>query len=183
MQTKRLSDSIEESLNQQLGREADAAQVYLSYGTWADAAGYPGISNFLMRHAAEERNHMMKILEYIQARGGRAKIRAIAAPPADPENIEDCFQRVFQHEVDNTSSIYRIVSQSMQEQDWATWNFLQWFVKEQTEEEAMALALIDRIHIAGGKNAPAAALLQLDAEMSSRPDDEPSPEAATAEKP
>lgn len=183
MQTKRISDAMEESLNQQLSREADAAQVYLSYGTWADAAGLPGVANFLMRHAAEERNHMMKILEYVQARGGRAKIRAIAAGPKDPAHLQECFEMVFRQETDNTASIYRIVNQSMQEQDWATWNFLQWFVKEQAEEETMALALLDRVRIAGGKDTPAAALLQLDTELQVKKDDAADPVNATAENP
>ncbi|MGC4057489.1 MAG: ferritin [Chitinophagaceae bacterium] len=183
MNTKRLSDSIEKALNGQLTKEAQAAEVYLSYGTWADENGYSGIANFLYRHASEERNHMMKVLEYIQNRGGRARITAIPAPGPDPQSIQDCFEKVFQHEVDNTTAIYAIAQMSMQEQDWATWNFMQWFVKEQVEEETLALQLLDRIKIAGGKNAQDDALLQLDRELKDKPDDAPAPETATAENP
>src|SRR5882757_9954240 len=122
MNTNRLSQTIEAALNDQMTKEANAAQIYLSYGAWADSEGYEGISNFLFRHAHEERNHMMKILEYILKRGGTVKITAIAAPPADPSSVNNCFEKVFQHEVDNTIAVYKIVKMSHDEGDWATWN-------------------------------------------------------------
>ena len=65
MNTNRLSPALTEALNAQMTREAHAAQIYLSYGAWAENLGYGGVANFLFRHAHEERNHMMKILEYI----------------------------------------------------------------------------------------------------------------------
>src|SRR5436190_23840747 len=109
MDTNRLSANIQSALNDQMTREAHAAQIYLSYGSWADRAGYGGIANFLFRHANEERNHMMKILEYLLKRGGTVKVTSIPAPPADPKNVNDCFEKVFDHEVDNTKSIYKVV--------------------------------------------------------------------------
>lgn len=171
--TNRLSSKMESGLNAQLTKEAHAAQIYLSYAIWADDKGYSGVANFLFRHAAEERNHMMKVLQYVQSRGGRAKVEAIPAPPADPKDMNDCFHKVFAHEVDNTEAIYNLVNMSMAEGDWASWNFLQWFVKEQIEEEALALDLIDKITIAGGKNASNDALFDLDRELEKKPDDEP----------
>ena len=171
--TKRLSSEMESGLNAQLTKEAHAAQIYLSYAIWADDEGYSGVANFLFRHAAEERNHMMKVLQYIQSRGGKAKIVTIPAPPSDPENMNDCFYKVFAHEVDNTEAIYNLVNKSMAEADWASWNFLQWFVKEQIEEEALALDLIDKITIAGGENASNSALYDLDRELENKPDEEP----------
>ena len=65
MNTNRLSKTLTAALNMQLTKEAYASQIYLSYGAWANHQGYAGIANFLFRHAQEERNHMMKILEYI----------------------------------------------------------------------------------------------------------------------
>jgi ferritin len=69
MKTNRLSDQLTEALNAQMTKEAHASQIYLSYASWADNNGYSGISNFLFRHAAEERDHMMKLFEYILKRG------------------------------------------------------------------------------------------------------------------
>src|SRR4051812_41123706 len=131
MNTNRLSETVTQALNNQLTKEAHAAQIYLSYGAWADSNGFGGTANFLFRHAQEERNHMMKILEYILKRGGVVRVTAIDAPPADPSSMNDCFEKVFKHEVDNTRAIYDVVNLTMKEGDWATWNFMQWFVKEQ----------------------------------------------------
>src|SRR6195952_4837568 len=148
MNTNRLSKSLTRALNDQMTKEAHASQIYLSYAAWASSAGYGGIANFLFRHAQEERNHMMKILEYILQRGGTVKVDAIPAPPPDPSNVQTCFEKVLEHEIDNTNAIYKLVKMSFTEEDWATWNFMQWFVKEQTEEELLALSLLDKIKIA-----------------------------------
>jgi len=95
MDTNRLSGTIAKALNQQMTNEAHNAQIYLSYGAWADGKGYEGISNFLFRHANEERNHMMKILEYILKRGGKVVVTEIPAPGPDPLNVNDCFEKIF----------------------------------------------------------------------------------------
>jgi len=171
MNTNRLSKPIEEILNKQLAKEADAAQIYLSYGAWADNEGYSGVSNFLFRHSQEERNHMTKVMEYILERGGKPKISAISAPPKDPGNLQECFEKIFKHEVDNTTAIYEIVSLSQAEKDWSTWNFAQWFVKEQIEEESLALDLLDKLKIAGGDKASNESLLYLDSQLAREEDE------------
>src|ERR1700753_3268997 len=153
METNRLSKTIAKALNEQMTKEAHAAQIYLSYASWASDQGYEGVANFLFRHANEERNHMMKILEYILERGAKVQIDTIPGVSDNPKSVNDCFQKVFEQEVSNTESIYKLVKQSFDEQDWATWNFMQWFVKEQTEEETLALNLLDKIKVAGGETA------------------------------
>ena len=165
MKTNRLSEKLSKALNEQMTKEAHASQIYLSYAAWADNNGFAGIANFLFRHAAEERNHMMKILEYILNRGAQAEVSAIPAPAPDPTSINNCFEKVFEHEIDNTNSIYKVVKMALDEEDWATWNFLQWFVKEQIEEENLANYLMDKITLAGGENAKGDALYQLDKDL------------------
>ncbi len=174
MKTNRLSKTLSAALNAQMTNEAQASQIYLSYGAWADYHGFCGIANFLFRHAQEERNHMMKILEYILKRGAEVTVTAIKAPSEHPANIYNCFERVFEHEVDNTKSIYKVVKMSLEEEDWATWNFMQWFVKEQTEEETLALTLLSKIKIAGGAKANGDVLYALDRDL------EKTSDAATA---
>jgi ferritin len=183
MNTNRLSETLSRSLNAQMTKEAHASQIYLSYAAWADSEGFEGISNFLFRHAQEERNHMMKFLEYILERGAKVKIEAIPAPTDDPKNVEDCFEKVFAQEIDNTTWIYKLVKQSFEEEDWATWHFMQWFVKEQTEEETLAMNLLNKIKIAGGKKAGGDALYELDRDLKTTPDDAELAETKTAEKP
>jgi ferritin len=183
MDTNRLSKKLAKALNDQMTNEAHNAQIYLAYASWASDKGYDGIANFLFRHANEERNHMMKFLEYILKRGGKVVINAIPAPGNDPENVNDCFEKVFKSEVENTTSIYKIVDLSMEEKDWATWNFMQWFVREQTEEETLAIDLLSKIKVAGGTNAKHDALYALDQELGKTPDDAILAQDVTVEKP
>jgi ferritin len=183
MNHNRLSGNMSAMLNEQMTKEAHAAQIYLAYASWAAGQGYDGIANFLFRHAQEERNHMMKFLEYILERGAKVKVTAIPAPDGDPSDVNSCFEKVFEQEVSNTEAIYKIVKQSFDEQDWATWNFIQWFVKEQVEEETLALNLLDKIKIAGGAKASGDALYNLDRDLEKAPDDAKLAQNATADKP
>ncbi|TYB79777.1 ferritin [Bizionia myxarmorum] len=183
MNTNRLSKKIEEILNFQVTKEAEAAQIYLSYGCWADSEGYGGIANFLFRHCQEERDHMMKVMQYIMERGGTVQIKAIKAPPANPKNLQECFEKTFKHEVDNTNAIYDIVNLAHEEKDWATYNFAQWFVKEQIEEEKLVMELLDKLKIAGGPNASNESLLTLDTQLGKEPDSAPLARDASMENP
>jgi len=183
MDTNRLSPTLAKALNDQMTNEAHNSQIFLSYASWASEKGYDGIANFLFRHANEERNHMMKFLEYILKRGGKVVISAIPDPGPDPTSINDCFEKVFTSEVENTSRIYNIVNMSMAEKDWATWNFMQWFVKEQTEEETLAMDLVSKIKIAGGASANDDALYSLDKDLGGTPDDAVLAQDVTVEKP
>src|SRR6188508_2258470 len=112
MTHNRLSKKLAAALNEQMTKEAHAAQIYLAYGAWASRQGYSGVANFLFRHANEERNHMMKILEYILDRGAEVKVEAILSPAEDPTSIQNCFEQIFEHEVDNTQGIYELVKMS-----------------------------------------------------------------------
>jgi ferritin len=183
MDTNRLSKSISTLLNEQLTKEAHASQIYLSYASWAAKQGYAGIANFLFRHAEEERNHMMKILEYILQRGGEVSVVAIPAPPSNPTSVHNCFEKVFSHEVDNTASVYKVVKASLEEEDWATWNFMQWFVKEQIEEETLAMSLLDKVKIAGADKMSSDILYSLDRDLEKSPDDARSATDVTAQNP
>lgn len=169
MKTCRLSAKMTDALNKQITLEAYSAQVYLMLSSWADELGYAGISGFLFKHSTEERTHMAKLIEYIQERGGKVTIDAIPKPGAEPKSIQECFEMVFKQEVENTTAIYKIIKLSMEENDWATWNHLQWFVTEQREEEKYALQLLDKIKIAGGPKAQDTALFDLDRELSKTP--------------
>ena len=183
MNTNRLSKPMTAALNSQMTNEAHASQIYLSFAAWAENQGYSGIANFLFRHAQEERNHMMKILEYILKRGAQVQVTAIPAPPQNPASIHDCFEKVFTEEVDNTKAIYTLVKLSLAEEDWATWNFMQWFVKEQIEEETLAMNLLDKVKLAGGEKINSNALYSLDRDLEKTPDTAISAQDVTSEKP
>lgn len=170
MSTKRISDEMERVLNSQVTKEAEAAQVFLAYGSWAEGKGYPGIADFFYKHATEERDHMKKVIRYINGRGGEAKIGAVSAPPANPKDLKDCLDKALQHEIDNTNAIYGIVNLAQEEKDWATFNFAQWFVKEQIEEETLVMDLIDKYNLAvDSQNEDNANLYDLDKDLGHAP--------------
>lgn len=183
MDTNRLSSTLAKELNAQMTNEAHNAQIYLAYAAWASEQGYDGIANFLFRHENEERNHMMKMLEYILKRGAKVVVSPIPGPGPSPKSVNDCFEKVFKSEVENTKNIYKIVEMSMKEKDWATWNFMQWFVKEQTEEETLAIDLIDKIKIAGGEKASDSVLYALDRDLQTTPDEAVLAQDVSVEKP
>ncbi|MBN9312483.1 MAG: dolichol kinase [Chryseobacterium sp. 39-10] len=183
MDTKRLSAKLEKALSAQMNVEDLQSHVYLSYGIWASDEGYEGIANFLFRHAQEERDHAIKFMQYILNRGGKPKVEALPSPGKDPKSLTDCFNLVFQHEVDNTQKIYELVDMAMAEKDWATWNFLQWFVQEQIEEETLAMDLIDKLKIAGGDRATDESLFNLDKTLGVMPDEAESARDATGTNP
>ncbi len=183
MDTKRLSAKMESALSAQMNVELLQSHIYLSYGIWADDKGYGGIANFLMRHSQEEREHAIKFMKYILNRGGKPTVTAIQSPDADPSSLKECFDQVFKHEVQNTEKIYKLVDLAMEEKDWATWNFLQWFVKEQIEEETLAMDLIDKLKIAGGDQATDESLFNLDKYLGETADDAELARDATSDNP
>lgn len=141
----KLSNTLEKALNAQIAKEAFAAQIFLSNASWAEKHGYSGIANFLFRHSQEERNNMMIIIEYLLKRGAEVKITAIPAPPENPRNINICLEEVYKVEMIYTNGIYEIAKMSADEKDWAAHKFIQWFIKEQIEEETFAKSLLNKM--------------------------------------
>jgi ferritin len=103
-------------------------------------------------------------------RGSEVQVIAIPAPMDNPVSVYNCFEKVFEHETDNTKAIYKLVKMSFDEEDWASWNFMQWFVKEQVEEETLAMNLLDKIKIGGGEKASSNVLYELDKDLENTSD-------------
>lgn len=169
LSVKRISDKMEQTLNEQLTREAFQSQVYLAYASWAEVNGFGGIADFLYKHSHEERQHMLKFLRYINGRGGKARIAAIETPGSEPSNLRACLEQTLQHEIDNSNSIDAIVNLALAEKDWATFNFGQWFVKEQIEEEALINDLLDKFNLASHGNEKSTSLYDLDRDTADAP--------------
>ncbi|MGV9012265.1 MAG: ferritin [Flavobacteriales bacterium] len=169
MATKRISDAMEKALNAQMTQEAWQAQVYLSYAAWAEENHYAGISDFLYKHAHEEREHMFKILKFIINRGGKVKVDAIKAAPANHKDLGDCLKKLLGHEVDNSKLIDQLTDLAHKEKDWAALNFAQWFVKEQVEEETLFGNLLDKYVLATTKKEGNANLYEFDRDVANAP--------------
>ena len=144
-----LTDKMEKALNAQIRIEAESSQVYLSMACWAEVKGLEGISQFMYKHSDEERMHMLKLVKYVNERGGHAQISDLSAPDTDFGTFQKMFQQLYDHEIFVSKSINDLVQVSMEEKDYATHNFLQWFVAEQIEEEALARTILDKINLIG----------------------------------
>jgi ferritin len=148
-----LSPIIEAALNQQVVLEAESSQIYLAMASWAEVQGYEGISNFLYTHSDEERTHMLKLVKFINERGGHGIIPLLTQPPVKYEGIRPLFQMVLDHEIHVSSEINKLVDICLNEKDYTTHNFLQWYVSEQIEEEALARKVIDKLRLIGDDKA------------------------------
>ncbi len=144
-----LSDKIVDVLNEQIKIEAMASQIYLAMAIWAEDQGYEGVSKFMYTHSDEERKHMLKIVKYVNERGGRAIVPSLEAPKKDYSSLDELFHVLYNHEVSVSDKINELVFITLGEKDYATHNFLQWFVSEQMEEEALAKMILDKIKLIG----------------------------------
>ncbi len=144
-----LSKTIETALNQQIRVEAESSQVYLAMAIWAEVKGLEGISNFMYDQSNEERDHMLKLVKFVNERGGHAKVSELNAPDVSFDSFRHMFEDLLNHEIKVSKSINELVHISLQERDYATHNFLQWYVSEQIEEEATARTILDKINMIG----------------------------------
>jgi ferritin len=144
-----LSKSIEISLNNQIRIEAESSQIYLSMASWAETHGLEGISRFMYTQSDEERTHMLKLVKFVNERGGHAQITDLKAPRTIYGTFKEMFEELYKHEVFVSDSINALVHIALSEKDYATHNFLQWYVAEQIEEEAQAKLILDKINLIG----------------------------------
>jgi ferritin len=144
-----LSKNIEKALNRQIELEAASSQYYLAMASWAETQGMNGIAAFLFRHSDEERMHMLKLLKYVNERGGHAIVPALQQPNHKFRSVSAIFEEVLSHEVYVSSEINKLVEHCLKDRDYTTHNFLQWYVSEQIEEEALARRVLDKLRLIG----------------------------------
>jgi ferritin len=143
---------VEAALNDQILKEASSSQYYLSMASWAENNGLNGTSKFMYTHADEERFHMLKLVKFVNERGGKAIIPSIGQPPTEFDNLKSVFELLLKHEISVTDSINNLVDICLQEKDYTTHNFVQWYVSEQLEEEALARTILDKLKLIGDDN-------------------------------
>lgn len=145
-----LSKTIQDALNKQVKMEAASSQAYLAMASWAEIQpGLDGVTNFFYQQSDEERVHMLKLVRYINERGGFAEIPALEQPIITFVSLQRVFEEFLKHEIAVSESINELVGLSLQERDFATHNFLQWYVSEQIEEESLARTLNDKLELVG----------------------------------
>ncbi|MBN2812526.1 MAG: ferritin [Bacteroidales bacterium] len=147
-----LNKKVEKILNEQVEKEGYSSTLYLAMASWAETKGMAGVAGWLYAQSDEEREHMLKIVRYINERGGKAVVPAFKKPEQDFGEVKKMFEEVLKHEQFITASINSIVAVCIDEKDYTTHNWIQWFVTEQIEEEANATQILDKLKLMGNGN-------------------------------
>ncbi len=159
-----LSSNVESILIKQIETEAYSSQVYLAMASWAENNGLNGVAHFCYGHAEEERSHMLKLVRYVNDRGGHGVISALSKPPANYKSVREVFEQIYAHEVKVSAEINKVVDITLAEKDYITHNFMQWYVAEQVEEEALASSMLDKLNLI---NEDASGLYMFDRDLES----------------
>jgi ferritin len=158
-----LKEEIEISLNAQVKMEAEASQKYLAMASWLERNGFVHSAGYLYAQAEEERMHFLKIFRYINEVGGTAITPIVGEVPQEYTSLRSVFEAALQSEIAVSNAINKIVAKCREAHDFATEQFMMWYVNEQMEEEKnarRALELFDLIDVDGP-----AGKLELDREI------------------
>lgn len=144
-----MNQTIEKLLNDQVKFEALASMQYLSMASWADSHGYNGVADFFYAQSEEERLHMTKLVKFINERSGKVIVPQLDKPKSDFASLNELFETFLSSEMFVTQQINHVIYECLQHKDYNVHNFMQWYVTEQLEEEAVARTLLDKLNIIG----------------------------------
>jgi ferritin len=160
-----IKDSLVKALSEQVNAEYYSAYLYLGMSAYTDRTGFKGIANWFFIQAQEEMAHAIHIYRHILERGAAPSFADIKAPETSYGSIKEIFEKTLAHERLVTGLINKIATLAQEEKDHASYNFIMWYVNEQTEEEAAADEILAKINLAG--NHPGL-LFNLDAGLGAR---------------
>ena len=160
-----LSEKLLDALNEQLNKEYYSSYLYLAMAAYFDDKNLQGMANWMKLQSDEEHLHAMKFFDFIIRVGGRVKLKAIGEPSSEWDSPQSAFEAAFKHEQFISKSIYELVSKAIDEKEYATQTFLNWFVDEQVEEEETVKAIVEKFIMIGDS---ASGMYMLDTELGSR---------------
>ena len=144
-----LKRSMIDKLNDQINLEFYSSNLYLQMSAWCEEQGFEGAAVFMRKHADEEMAHMTRLFTYVSETGALPIIGAIDAPPHEFKTLADLFEKTYKHECHITECINALAHEAFTNQDYSTFNFLQWYVAEQHEEEKLFKSVLDKINLVG----------------------------------
>ena len=144
-----MNEKVYELLNQQINKEFYSAYLYLDFSNYFEDAGLDGFANWYKIQAQEERDHAMLFYQYLQNENQKVTLEAIAKPDKTFSSHMDVLKAGLEHEEYVTSLINDIYAAAYNVKDFRTMQFLDWFVKEQGEEETNANDLITKMELFG----------------------------------
>ena len=160
-----LDKKVSKLLNEQITKELYSAYLYLDFSVFYEAEGLDGFANWYMIQAQEERDHAMLFLKYLQQNGEKVELGAVDKPDKELKVLMDPLKFGLEHEQYVTSLINDIYAAAYDVRDFRTMQFLDWFVKEQLEEEKNADDMIKKMELFGNDSK---GLYSLDAEYAAR---------------
>lgn len=159
-----ISYKIQEAFNNQINAEFWSAQLYLSMAADFDSKGFEGFAHWFKLQYQEESSHALKIFDYINNRGGKVTLLPIKEVPHNWDSPVHAFEVVVSHEQKVSQSINNLMDIAVQEKDYASQNFLRWFIDEQVEEEHTTTTILEKLKRVGDRGG----LLYLDKELKKR---------------
>lgn len=157
-----ISETIQNALIEQIKREEHSSRLYLAMACWCEDKGYQGAAQFLYTHSDEERMHQLKMIHFLNDRGGSTKLLELDNIEMNFNSLLEMFEEVMAHEQYITKSINNIYDLCLQEKDYTTGNFLQWYIEEQIEEESLVSSILDKMKLVGNEKA---GLFHIDKEL------------------
>lgn len=161
----KLSKKVEEVLNKQINAEFWSAYMYLSMSAYFQSIAMPGFAKWMRIQFEEEKEHALKIYDFVFSRGGEVKLDAIEKVPTTWKSVSEVIKATYDHECKVTAMIYNCYEVANGEKDYATTSMLKWFIDEQVEEEENVVNILDKLALVGESKHT---LYQLDKEMSKR---------------
>lgn len=160
-----LSQALQDRINVQIKHELYSAYLYLSMAAHCETLNFPGFAHWMRKQSQEEVEHAMKFYGYVHERGGRVVLQALEQPPAEFGSPLELFKAVLEHERKVTALITELYELTLAQKDYAAQIELQWFVKEQVEEERHASDIVAQLEMIGGQ---ANGLIMLDHQLGGR---------------
>lgn len=160
-----MKENIQKALECQLNREFASAYLYLSFSSWFSDQSLDGFANWMRIQAEEEMAHAMNIYDYLIEASEKVQFPAIAGATSNITSPLHAFEMTHAHEQSISDSINSIVDLAFQEKDYATYEYMMWYVREQVEEESTVRHYVDRLKLIGSDGP---SLLQLDTELAAR---------------
>jgi ferritin len=160
-----MSSQVQDAFNEQMKHEFYSSYLYLSMSAYLEAANLPGLATWMRAQAREEANHAMKIFDHLLDRGDKVQLQPIGRPPAEFASAREVFEQAHRHEKEVTASINQLYGLAVDQRDFASRVFLDWFVQEQVEEEKTSGLLAEQLRMVGDDRP---GLLMLDRELGQR---------------
>lgn len=160
-----LKKEITQLLNEQVNKEFYSAYLYLSMSFYFTSKNLNGFANWFNVQAQEEKDHAMLFSQYLLNNSEKVELMAIKMPTIDFENYAQPLSAAYEHELYVTESIHNIYGEAFALKDFRTTQFLDWFIKEQNEEEKNADELVQKFKLFGTDSK---GLFMLDADVGTR---------------